>query len=99
MRSRPISHTMEGDLLLNKDTKDVYKVIHYQWTFCKKCSEAAWMQWCDESKDPHHIHYRYYVLENVRNQKKFEVSGDYLDNALKEEKIKFTSRNQNGYFR
>jgi len=98
MRPKSIAHTREGDLLLNKETKDVYKVIHYQWTFCKKCTELGWMKCCEESKDPHHIHYRYYVLENIRNQKKFEVSGDYLDTALLLEKIKFTT-NQNGYFR
>jgi len=99
MRSKPIAHTREGDLLMNVLTKDVYRVVQYQWTFCKECTEMGWMQWCEKSKDPNHIHYRYYVLENVRNQKKFEVSGDYLDNALWEEKIKFTTLNQNGYFR
>lgn len=99
MRPKSIAHTREGDLLISVLTKDVFRVVQYQWTFCKKCTELGWMKWCEQSKDPKHIHYRYYVLENVRNQKKFEVSGDYLDNALWEEKIKFTTLNQNGYFR
>lgn len=84
---------MEGDLLMNTETKEVFRVVKYQWTFCKKCTELGWMKWCEKTRDPHHIHYRYYVLENVRNQKKFEVSGDYLDKALMEERIKFTNYN------
>jgi len=95
---RQISHTREGDLLLNNESKDVFKVVHYQWTFCPECSKPQWMHFCEKSKDPQSLHYRYYVLENIRNGKHYEVSGEYLDDALEEKKIKITNYYK-GYYK
>jgi hypothetical protein len=95
---RDVSHTREGDMLINNETRDVYKVAKYQWTFCAKCSESMWMNFCEETKNPKSLHYRYYVLENIRNEKQFEVSGEYLDNALRENRIKFTTYHK-GYYK
>ena len=37
-----------GDYIENQDTKERFKIIEYQWTFCKECSKLPFMEFCEK---------------------------------------------------
>jgi len=76
-----ITNIQVGDRIENVRTKELFEVTEYQWTFCADCTKLPWMVFCPKSKDPSHIHYRYYRIRNVRSGQEHEVSGDYMNDA------------------
>ena len=77
-----------GDYIENQETKERFKIIEYQWTFCKECSKLPFMEFCEKSRDRTSVHYRYYVIENINTKKQHEISGHYMDNAQQKLKIR-----------
>ena len=76
-----ITNLHEGDYVQNNETGVIYRVVYYQWSFCKECSKKKWMQWCEKSNDPASPHYRYYRLRNIKNSNDYDVPGKNLDQA------------------
>ena len=77
-----------GDYIQNQDTKERFRIIEYQWTFCAECTKLPFMEYCPLSKDESSLHYRYYVIENISTGRKHKVAGHYMDNAQEKDKIR-----------
>lgn len=83
-----ITNVQVGDYLHNVDTLEDYVIKEYQWTFCKDCTALGFMEWCAKSEDPSSVHYRYYVIVNVRTGKTYHVAGHKLDAAQRNGKVR-----------
>jgi hypothetical protein len=92
-----ITNLQVGDYVLNVETKEVFEIIKYQWTFCKKCTQLPFMKFCDVSSDPKSLHYRYYVIRNIRTDKQHEISAKKMNESEYAGKIKETTKHKGAW--